>query len=242
MEKRSITFNILTIINIDIGLLMDLQAALYTFGLLNLPETLKALKSLYKSKASTLHPDKGGSTKDMQVLNESYEFLVKIMSKREARTTLRSQNIQNKEYLTLVAENVFSTFDIEATQERLEDIFGVKITLIKTVDNFSLSYAQRVLTFRSQDCETAMKFSMSIDCPEILKFENQLGSCFENIDLPIYGKMDLYHKGRDIKFTKSRYSQGRNSSLFFSVDELLPKEKRHCLIRSIMFLGLVDMF
>lgn len=72
--------------------------------------TLEELKSMYRKYALKLHPDRGGSTEEMQILNAEYEYLFErvknIHKTKEGKTyTSRKENTEKPyEFINLINE------------------------------------------------------------------------------------------------------------------------------------------
>ena len=83
---------------------------------------------------------------------------------------------------------------------------------------------EKTVTWRSKDCQKAMRLNMFISIHDITTLKNTLSSTSET-SLPIYTNFALVADGRDIKLAKRRWLPTMTKSELFDVDLLLPVQK-----------------
>ena len=75
-----------------------LQNAITIFGLENGQYTLDNIKKVYRKLASDNHPDKGGNTETMQIINTAYEELTKYFSTNETLDINQDGNEESQDF------------------------------------------------------------------------------------------------------------------------------------------------
>ena len=75
-----------------------LQNAIAIFELANGQYTLNDIKQVYRKLASANHPDKGGNTETMQIINTAYEELLKYFATNQTLDINEDGNDESKQF------------------------------------------------------------------------------------------------------------------------------------------------
>ena len=112
---------------------MDMPKALEVFGLSQPPKSGEELKALYKKLAMSRHPDRGGSTLQMQELNAARDFLSRHVGGTYAKGAA-GRNAKAEEYkarregfekvVAAAVAKFFKGIDAEAYRKYFEELFG----------------------------------------------------------------------------------------------------------------------
>ena len=87
------------------------------------------LKAAYRKASSKYHPDKGGSTEDMQKVNNSYELLQKSVGavgslKDEIRSKMNDTHEKYRQLAPIIRDSLIDSFNMSAYTEYFNNLFN----------------------------------------------------------------------------------------------------------------------
>jgi hypothetical protein len=191
------------------------------------------LKSAYKKSSMKAHPDKGGSTSEMSLVNVAHEKL-----KDSARTNAVNAKAQDtrtafKEKMEKMREIVLgdlaSKFDINKFTEHFSKAFSEPFVGKHKIESASLNYNAVWLSAEfSNETRTRMfEMSISIDLINVLNSieKPSFGGGENDISYPMgiiaYG----YSDKKKVKVTQSNYNVSRSQKVFYDPEKIFPVKK-----------------
>lgn len=211
---------------------LSFDDALKIFGFKYGSYTDDQLKAKYKSLALQFHPDKGGSTFEMQQVNAAYEKLKNggtsdsswsnVERRKEYEATL-------KIYKTATLKSLDERFKPDQFQNFFKEIFeqDFQFTVDKHENASTASSVNYSVEFHNSDKSIVLYFSLYVDISVLFSGTNLTG---ENDSLQMLISTDILANRRSVKLIQQRYRFERDYSVLSKPEILFPKDK---LIKSV---------
>lgn len=216
---------------------LTLDEALEVFDISEVPDE-RTLKQLYAKLSKENHPDRGGDTDTMILINNAYEVLSRVkpgtvsaeqtfqnMKKREAE-----QKIKNKIQHEYMEEMFDRTFDVDELIDYVsqfsEDEFGSEIKIQPYSErSYSSSFVSEVEVFNED--RSLVYYVMFYISPND---SNQGGLGYDGLDMDEYMydftiSTDIFYNNRKQKLSQSNYQWRKGKKVLVDYEEIFPSAK-----------------
>lgn len=186
------------------------------------------LRDLYKRLAIANHPDKGGSVREMQKINQAYDILQTNTGEISKADLSQLAKEKARLYAEISISAIKENLDVGKFKSYFEEIFkepftpNLDITDISTISQYS-NYVSATVNFSNSDKTIVLEARYTITFSDLYGSENKLGSSTN--DLSVYAYTDILYNRKKLVLVKSRYSYDRNYSIMKDPQKLFPKVK-----------------
>lgn len=194
---------------------MDFNKAL---KLLNLSGNFSEadLKKAYRQASMKAHPDRGGSTDDMQLVNAAYEFL-----KKSSVTSSGPINLSAEKDM---AEQLLKTLDTRKYEDHFQKIFNDTLRVSSDRTTANNSYVTRIVTFHNSNREIMVEITFFANLANFIKAKGALSPSRDVIPSISISFETLYNR-KKVKVNKQDYKIERNANVFTDPEILFPAKK-----------------
>lgn len=189
------------------------------------------LTKAYRSAAMKNHPDRGGSTELMQMVNAAYEQLKKTGSRfTDSRAWYEKQRAKEKEQVAKWRDYIIASLDLDAFVQHFVKTFGTGFSATvkpphKSVYDSSSWYVE--VEFTSSDRSKVFEILVTADLDTRYGSKTKgLGSdADKDIDIGVYIKATAYINRRKVKITHKNYNFSASKSVYKDPTKLFPVAK-----------------
>ena len=213
---------------------MTVKLAISTLGLSNVYDQ-DDVKTAYKAKAKANHPDRGGSTEEMQKINTAYEVLKSSKNMGSGKFDWESSHKAYSELCKNINESIKKSFDKAYFSTYFKAIFG-KPFKVNNIEYYGEAYYKGTkkpygspssagikFIIESNDGEIVINFSATVYLTDI-KGSNGLAGAADSVPLSV--EATGFFAGRNFKLFKKRWGNEKVSSFNFNdVEQFFPKSK-----------------
>jgi hypothetical protein len=217
---------------------LSLDEALDIFGLEEVPDS-RELKKVYAQLSKEHHPDHGGSTEEMILINNAYEVLTKTgegaksteFSQKSWQEEQEAKKIKDKEQYEYMYNMFAENFDEEELLNHLsqfsEDELEVSVDIpeYKGYYTYGASFSANVSVFNSE--RTLVYSVMFYIAPEVVS-SGGLGSPDLDMDDIAYKfsvNVDIFYNNRKQKVSQNAWQWRKGKKVLFDYEEVFPATK-----------------
>lgn len=198
----------------------------------------------FKKLAIMHHPDRGGSTEEMQDVNDAREILLKSASyptddskkKPDAYEYSKEEKKREADFIQKqvldTIDNFFSNLNEELFKFYFQSIFGVPFTY-STKSNLSDKkpdlFKWVEVEFRSSDGSKIISFDVSVDYYR-LSDTIRKGTTLDNGGLYVYYQTDLFIDGKKQKVKQTLYNNADKVEILTKPEVMFPSKKLNDII------------
>jgi len=208
-----------------------------------------ALKRAYRDASMRHHPDRGGSTEEMQRVNEAYEVLRQQSGRIVTPSDRAAREARQQEAAAIVKQMMLRAFDPKRFTDYLTKTVGKEFSF--TIDwqkpdsfGYSMGFTAK---WKSTDGATVFQLYTSSRLADFSWGPRKLGAG-QDFSFPLSAYTEIFHETRKVKFKQSDWQLSDDSSVVFDPAKLFPakkirdmvggKEKKRKFSKRDMLLGL----
>lgn len=195
------------------------------------------LKKAYRRASSKYHPDKGGSTEDMQKVNASYELLQKFIGTSVSSIKVDSNDEKFRDAAVYIRDNIRDSLDLNAYAKYFETLFNEPFSSnVKTLTpsnaeidklkNASFSTHPHavyvVVEWSNKDSSKVFEISIIVTLASVI---NSKGIASSNIAYPMGVITYAFMDNRKVKITGRDYTHTNKNDVFTKPESIFPKTK-----------------
>lgn len=189
------------------------------------------LTKAYRIASIKNHPDKGGSTETMAMINVAYEQLKKSGAKADynSREWWEARRKDEKIRAEKWRNYIITSLDMDAFVQYFTETFGVGFKgEIKATKSTYTDSAGWFVNIEFTDVERTKVFKMNISADHDTQFNKSkgLGSDSDpDIDIGVFITANAYVNNRDVKITQKGYTFNTSKSTYTDPTKVFPKAK-----------------
>ena len=193
--------------------------------------TIDTLKKSYRDASKKVHPDIGGSTQDMQKVNEAYEVLKQLIGTDGLSSMDRYKKMSN-EYKNLgekISKDLVSKFTPDSFVKYLDELSG-KSFVYKLAQTFPLpntnnpSHAGFTAEFFTAERDEILSVTFLVYLVDV-KYDNSLGGGDSDISYNMSVTTYAYMNNRKQKILASDWKSTNRHSVLTNPEDTFPKAR-----------------